>query len=127
VKKNKKWGFADLNGKIQIACKYEYANAFENGFAKIHLKKSTGILSNTGKLIIEPSFYDITVTNNYFIVKSKNETVGLVSKEGKNLLAISSGYDRIEFLTDKIAVAFAGEKRTYLNLDTGKIIWSEGD
>jgi len=125
VRKNKKWGFADINGKIKIACKYEYANAFENDFAKVRLKTGTGIIDNTGKLIIPATYDDVDFSNGYFIIKSKAGKLGLMNKQGQLLLQPDEGYDRIDFLSEIIVAAFIGESRTYFNLSSGKIIFKE--
>jgi hypothetical protein len=125
VRKNKKWGYADINGKIKIQYKYEWAAAFENGFAKVRLKTGTGVIDNTGKMIIDAAYADIELKNDYFIVKTKGEKLGLLSRDGQMLLMPSSGYDRIDFLSEKIVVAYTGESKTYFNTASGKIIWSE--
>ncbi len=124
VKKNKKWGFADMNGKIKIACTYNDAGAFENGFAKIKIKKLIGVIDHTAKLLIPASYEDVTFKNDYFIVKSNGKS-GLMSRDGASLLPCE--FDRLEFLSDKIVSAVSNENLLYENLKTGKVIWKEKD
>ena len=119
VRKNKKWGFADLKGKLKIGCIYDQVNPFQNGFAKVKLKKMTGIIDSSGNIVIAPAFEDIQEQNNYFITRSEGRT-GLISKEGLTILSPEN--DRIEFLSDKIASA-SGDKLLYVNLQSGKVIW----
>jgi hypothetical protein len=124
-RKNKKWGYADLNGKIKIQNKYESVSAFENGFAKVSAKTGVGLINKNAEFIVDPLFADIYFKSDYIIVKSRLEKEGVLSKDGHFLILPSEGYDRIEFLSPGIAAAYMGEKRTYYSLPSGKVIWRE--
>ena len=91
------------------------------------MKTGTGIIDAKGKTIVEAVYEDIDVSNGYFILKSKEEQLGLAACDGHMMLHPSSGYERIDFLSDSIVAAFTSDKRSYLNLKSGKIIWSEAE
>jgi len=124
VKKNKKWGYAEMNGRIKISCSYDDAVFFENGYAKIKFNKNTGMIDKSGNVVVPFIYDDAVLKEGYFLV-TKGEKIGLVSVHGQ--LILPAEYDRIEFLTDKIISAHQEEKLLYLNLQTAKIIWQEKD
>ena len=58
VKKSTKiWGYEDETGKMVIEPKYEYAEEFKDGTAKVWYKNKCGYIDKTGKEII-PTKYD---------------------------------------------------------------------
>jgi hypothetical protein len=122
VKKNKKWGFSDMKGKLKIPCSYSKAGSFENGFAKVKLNKSAGVIDSAGRIIVPFIYEDVIEENKYFLASREGKTA-LISKEGSQLLA--PDYERIEFLSDKIVSATDDKNILYLNLLTGKIIWEQ--
>ncbi len=124
VRKNKKWGFADMNGKLRIPCIYEDASSFENGYAKIKIKKLAGIIDESGKEIISPAYEDILFKNNFFVVRINGKS-GLISKEGAVIFPCE--YDRLEFLSDKIVSVSMNEHLVYKNVRSVKVIWEESN
>lgn len=119
VRKNKKWGYSSISGKLIIPCKFQEASPFENGLAKIVIKNQVGIIDTTGKSIIPPIFEDIQIKPNCFITK-EHGLYGLQSLAGVMLLP--RDYDKINLLTQKTAEAIKGENKTYINFISGKII-----
>jgi hypothetical protein len=121
VRKNYRWGFADLKGKLKIACKYESVEPFVNNFALIHQKQLTGLIDTSGTLLIEALYDDIFVLEKAIMVRSHSKN-GLLTLEG--IMLIPCNYDKIEFLSPFIARASNAEGFTYVNLDSGKIIFN---
>ena len=121
VRRNRKWGFTDMSGKIRIPCKFESAEPFNHGFATVHQNNMTGLVDTTGLVFISPLYDDIVVEKNAVMVKS-NGKAGLLSRAG--ILLIPCQYDKIEFLTPDIARATNANGFTYVNLITGKIIYN---
>jgi hypothetical protein len=119
VRKNKKWGYADIEGKIKIPCAYDFASPFESGFAKIKKGKLVGVIDSTGAIVVDPLYEELLFKNKYFVVTYNGQT-GLLLSNGAALIAPE--YSRIEFLTDRIAAVYKGEQCRYFNLTTGKII-----
>jgi hypothetical protein len=121
VRKYKKWGYTDMNGKIKIPCKYESADPFVNGVANIKLKGLIGLIDSTGAVFIPPLYESITDMEMAIIVRS-NGKAGLLSRQG--ILLIPCQYDKIEFLTPALAKASDANRYVYINLDNGKIIYN---
>jgi hypothetical protein len=121
VKKNKRWGYADLSGKIVIQPLFESAEPFSNGYATIHMNKMAGLIDSTGTIFIQPLYEDVIAMEKVFLIKS-NGKFGLLSLSG--ILLVPCQYDKIEFLSPSVAKPINSTGYCYVNLNTGKIIWT---
>jgi hypothetical protein len=59
VRKNSKWGFININGKIAIEPHFDYALTFSEGLAGVQIMNKWGYIDSTGQIIIQPQFDDI--------------------------------------------------------------------
>ena len=121
VRKNKKWGYAGMNGKIKIPCKYEAAESFMSGIAIIRQNKMLGVMDSSGYVYISPAYEDIIIKENSILVSSNGKS-GLITRGGLELIPIS--FEKIEFLSPAIVRATNPGELVYLNLDGGKVIYS---
>ncbi len=121
IMKMKKWGYADISGKIKIPTRYDAAFAFVNGIAKVKIKKQFGLIDRNGTLVIAPVYDDIEFKTDGFFVRSGGMT-GLLQSNGQLLLACE--YDSVELISPLIAKAMRGQKITYVNLSTGRIMYN---
>ena len=112
--------FEIKDNKEQLVCEDE----FENGFAKIKNKKLAGVIDKSGKIVVPVAYEDLQIKNNFFLTKNQGK-LGLISSEG--MVILYPEFDRIEFLSEKIASAHQHEKVLYVNVLSGKIIWKEID
>jgi hypothetical protein len=124
VQKNKKWGFADFNGKIKIACMYESVEPFDEILTVVKRKNESGLIDTSGVTFIQPLYQEITLIKNAIKVKSDNNW-GLLSRRG--ILYLSCRYSRIDLITPDIVQAKDENGFTYVNLKTGKIIFSASE
>lgn len=51
----KKYGFVNKKGKIIVKPKFDYANSFTNGLARVGTKEGIGYIDKTGKYIWQPT------------------------------------------------------------------------
>ena len=121
IRKNKKWGYADINGKIRIPCTFESAEPFNNGFAIISQSKQEGIIDTSGIIFIFPLYEHVKVMEKSILVRSKGKS-GLLTLGG--ILLLPCLYDKIEFLSPTIAKATDEKGLIYINLNNGKIIYN---
>lgn len=56
VKQGSKWGFADKEGNLVLACSYDDAYSFAEDFAAVKQNGLWGYLDKSGKLVVEPKF-----------------------------------------------------------------------
>jgi hypothetical protein len=120
VRKNKKWGFAGMNGNILIPCKYQWVSEMNYGFAIVKLNNLTGMINSSGEFIITPLYENIISSREGIIVQTSG-LFGLFSSSGIMMLACE--YDAIEILPGGIARASSGESLTYANMVNNKIIF----
>jgi len=118
VRRGKKWGYADSNGKLRINTQFDKAGSFNSGFATVRQGKSFGLIDSTGKMVIPAEYQEILPAGIYFQVKREGKA-GLFSQAG--VMVIPASYDRIEILSTRSAAAWNGEIRTYYNLASGKV------
>jgi hypothetical protein len=84
--KTGKFGYKNAAGKTIIAFKYEEADAFSNGLAKVKLGGKYGFIDNSGKLVI-PCIYKSAYRFYNEFTLAIEETAGTIAidKEGKDL------------------------------------------
>ncbi len=121
ILKNKKWGYAGINGKIRIPCTFESVESFNHGFAIIRQSKLEGLIDTTGTIFISPMYENIIVKEKSILVRNKGKS-GLLTLGGT--LLIPCLYDKIEFLSPTIALAIDEKGLIYINLNNGKIIYN---
>lgn len=119
VKKNKKWGYADMSGKIKIPAKFESAEPFYTGLAIIGQNKMKGIADTTGFVYIIDNFEDIIIRENLLQIRMYGKT-GLMTRGGVYLLPAK--FDKIDYLDNNIVRASSENELLYLNLIDGKVI-----
>lgn len=121
IQKKKKWGYADFNGKVRIPCLYEAAESFIDTLAIIRKNKIEGLIDTSGVIFIQPLYQEIILLKNAIQVKNNN-LWGLLSRSG--ILYVPCQYSRIDFITPEIVQAMNENGYTYINVLTGKIIYT---
>lgn len=121
VRKNARWGFSDATGKIVIPCKYHSVDPFSGGLAIIRLNKFHGVIDYSGNEVIPAQFDAIFIADKSIIVKNDAGN-GLFSRDGA--LIIPPEFENIEFLRPDIVKASGKSGYQFINLDSGKIIYS---
>ncbi len=58
VKKDGKYGFVDLNGKIVVPIEFQEAVAYSEGFAPVRKGSLWGFYDSTGKVLVQPVYLD---------------------------------------------------------------------
>ncbi len=54
-----KFGYMNKNGQEVIACKYDDADDFENGFARVRVDKKFGVIDTLGNEVVAPLYFNI--------------------------------------------------------------------
>lgn len=75
VKKGKKWGYVDDEGKLVIKYKYNDAKSFANGVAGVKEKSSWGLINQNGKEVVDSMFDDIGSMNSKGTIFVKNANI----------------------------------------------------
>lgn len=119
VMKNRKWGFADMAGKIKFQPKYDQVESFIGGIAKVKLKGMFGLIDTTGATLIE-TIYDNVIPQGNYISVVKEGNFGALTKNAT--LILPCAYRSIDIIGDKILRGVNESRLIYVDL-TGKIIY----
>jgi len=122
VKKNRKWGYVNERGQVKIAARFEDAARFVKGLAIVRFKKNFGVIDSSGNFVIHPMNDKIVFSNNVFITTRAGMS-GIVNLNGETLL--ENYFEKIEFVSPSVISFERSGKRKWMNIDTGKIIFSE--
>lgn len=121
VRKNKKWGYVDYSGRLKIPCSFDEAFSFSGGNAIASLSERRGVIDAEGKWILSPTYEDLSRSGSNFIL-SLNGMFGLALKNGSILAPCE--YDKAEVLFDQVAMLQREDSRMYVNLESGKMVWT---
>ncbi|NBX79593.1 MAG: WG repeat-containing protein [Flavobacteriales bacterium] len=91
---NDKIGFVDVKGKIVVACKYEYTESFENGYAVVRIAKGEydylyGLIDSLGKEVIPLKYgrLEYYADDKVLVFGMENASdVGLMNLKGQVLI-----------------------------------------
>jgi len=119
VMKNKKWGYADMTGKIKIQPKYDMVESFHNGIAKVKSKGFFGVIDSTGASVIETIYDNVIPQENYLSVV-KESKFGVLTKNAT--LILPCAYRSIDLIGNKILRGVNENRLIYVDL-SGKIVY----
>lgn len=126
VSENGKIKYINKKGDIKIELKdAEYAGNFHNGLAKVKINDQWGFIDNTGKIVINPQFYqviDFTDGLSAFSKKDEKGEIlwGYIDKTGK--IIINAQFKSVEPFTDGLAAVSIDGKQFGFVDKTGKYI-----
>lgn len=87
AKRNERWGFVDIEGRLRIANRYEEVRLFEDGYAAIKLRGRWGFIDENEHLVIQPHYQSVSsFYENVAIVESRG-SFGLINKKGEEVVS----------------------------------------
>lgn len=92
-KTDKKWGYADENGKVQIPAKYDHVSFFHENYAKVEINHKFGYINIHDEQVLSVKYDDCNRINPEVFRVKENEQFGLINDNGSELLSIT--YDSI--------------------------------
>ncbi len=119
VMKNKRWGYADMSGKIKLQPKYDLVESFSAGMAKVKLKGMFGLIDTTGASVIE-TVYDNVIPQSNYISVVKEGNFGALTKNAT--LILPCAYRSIDIIGNKVLRGVNENRLIYVDF-TGKIIY----
>jgi hypothetical protein len=91
VKKDGKYGFVDLNGKIVVPIEFQEAVAYSEGFAPVRKGSLWGFYDSTGKVLVQPVYLDALCFHEGMAAVATNEGWGFINV--KNDFSIKPQYE----------------------------------
>ena len=125
VRRNDKYGFIVKTGKIVIPCKYEYADDFSEGLARVKINKKYGFIDKTGEEVI-PCKYEYADDFSEGLARVEiNKKYGFIDKTGK--VVIPCNYDDVNNFSEGLAVVRKDGEYGFID-KTGKVVipWATG-
>ena len=108
IKKDKKWGLINADGRIVKEPVYDAIGEFkEFGFAIMQRNGRVGMLDGEGREVVPPQYDDVKTLASTLVSVMENGEWKVLNMEGKTVL--QPGYERVEILKND-----APEKRSYL-------------
>lgn len=88
VKKEGRWGYVDLKGRLRISNRYDSAMRFSEGMAAVMLKGKWGYIDKSESLKVQPYYDEVAPFNQGMAVVKQIEKYGLIDKEGREVLGV---------------------------------------
>ena len=107
------YGYKDTDGKIRILPKYDYADSFSNGLARVGFWGKYGFINKRGKEVIPLDYDWVWNFEEGLAVVTLNGKWGFINKTGEEVIPLD--YDNAD------SFRFNGLARVELNLKRGFI------
>ncbi|MCE2733935.1 MAG: WG repeat-containing protein [Flammeovirgaceae bacterium] len=88
IKKNDKWGFIDLQGRLRIANRYDSVMPFTNGHAAFKLRNKWGLLNKEDKIVLQPGYDTLLHANAELLIGYTKKLGGIINYTGEVVLPI---------------------------------------
>jgi len=127
IKKNMKYGFIDITGKIIIEPKFDDAWEFKDEVAAVSLNKKWGFINKQGTVIIQPQ-YEIVL--NFFdglAAVLLNKKWGYIDKNGNMVINTQFDMSGSPGFMEGLAVVKQNQKYGYINMQGDFVIKPEYD
>lgn len=94
IKKDNKWGFTDLQGRLRIANRYDSVLPFAYGTAAFKLRNKWGLLNKEDKIVLQPAYDSLKRINENLMIASKKNQAGIINLQGEIILPFR--FDKVE-------------------------------
>ncbi|MEM6736914.1 MAG: WG repeat-containing protein [Bacteroidota bacterium] len=89
IKKNDRWGFLDLQGRLRISNRYRDARPFSEGLAAVKLREKWGFINKHESLVIQPYYEEVTDFKDGLSIVSLRGQFGLINAKGNEIVTPS--------------------------------------
>lgn len=95
VKKNGRWGYIDMDGKVAIDFQYDSAGLFEEGLAVVDIGGKDRYIDRTGKTVLRPICERACSFHRGVAIVQRDGKYGFMARDGRWL--IEPKYDNVDF------------------------------
>lgn len=82
IRQGRKWGFADLKGKVVIDCKYLEVKSFRQGLAAVRNSNGWGFINSSGALVAEPMYSSCLPFSEGLAAVKLGDRIGYIDTDG---------------------------------------------
>jgi hypothetical protein len=86
IRKNSRWGFVDMDGKLRISNRYDDIKPFSEQLAAYSLRGNWGFLDTNEKLVIQPFYDEVFPFKNGLAIVNINGLFGVIDYSGKEIV-----------------------------------------
>ena len=119
-RKGNEWGYCDIHKSIKIPIKFQYAEKFENGFARVMYKGKYGLINEEGKFIAEPKYDNVYDVIDKLAGIEENLLWGFINTDGK--IIVKPKYDQIQSFSEGLAAVRKGGKWGFIDTNGTELI-----
>ncbi|WP_462247336.1 WG repeat-containing protein [Ekhidna sp.] len=89
VKKEGRYGFVDLQGRLRISNRYDNARPFHEGLAPIKLRGKWGFINKEEQIKIQPYYQHVTAFKDGRAIVKLGDKYGLIDENGNEVLELN--------------------------------------
>lgn len=120
VEENGKWGYLDHNGKLAIPMKFDEAQDFKGGEARVVLNGKYGYINRTGRELIPAKYTDIRDFYEGWAAASLDGKWGFIDKKGKTMIPFA--YEDVSNFYGGLSAVKIHDKYGYIDKDGNVVI-----
>jgi hypothetical protein len=88
AKRNNKWGFVDLQGRLRISNRYEEVRPFQEDHAAVILRGKWGFIDKGETLKVQPHYDRVSSFQNGLAIVQEQNMFGLINEFGKEIVKV---------------------------------------
>jgi hypothetical protein len=120
IDSNQGFGYIDGNGKVVISPRYQWADNFSEGLARVTVDGRMGFIDASGNLVIEPQYAWVGSFKEQLAVAEVEGRYGYIDEAG--YVAIAPRFDRADAFTGGLAVVVSEGKYGYVDTSGNTVI-----
>ncbi len=124
VKKEKKWGMVDANGKMLIPCKFDRVDFLKNTDNKIirisNDSQRYGVIDTLGKVVVDLKYDEIGLFKEGRLAVKRNGKWGFVDPSGQEI--IPCRYSKVNNFSNQLASVKFGRKWGFIDSQGNVVI-----
>ena len=113
IKKNNKFGFVDVQGRLRVAYRYDSLRPFSEGLSAVKLNGHWGFINKLESIIVQPQYDAVGDFKDGHAVIYRDGHSGIITKSGEEI--IKPIYDKIQPTAFGYYIVQSGNKMGILN------------
>ena len=113
IKKNNKFGFVDVQGRLRVAYRYDSLRPFSEGLSAVKLNGHWGFINKLESIIVQPQYDAVGDFKDGHAVIYRDGHSGIITKSGAEI--IKPIYDKIQPTAFGYYIVQSGNKMGILN------------
>lgn len=121
IRRKKKYGFMDKDGREVIPCKYDFVEGFKEGLAKVRLNKKYGFIDISGKEVIPCKFDEAGEFCEGLAWVRLDDDYSYINKKGKVVIKLEDDEETPTNFSEGLTTAMVDDELCFIN-QKGKVV-----